>query len=65
MALITSKTIITSISLFHITIAYFLLTNPRTVEDQILVYILGEAMNLVRKPPTRAHRRNLFCDHIY
>ena len=47
MALISSKTILTSISLFHITLGYFFLTNPLTISDQALVYILGEAMGLV------------------
>ncbi|OAA76830.1 Increased loss of mitochondrial DNA protein 1 [Akanthomyces lecanii RCEF 1005] len=50
MALISGKTIITSISLFHLTMAYFMLFNPRTVDDQILVYILGRSMGL---PPAR------------
>ncbi|XWW94026.1 hypothetical protein V2A60_001968 [Cordyceps javanica] len=50
MALIAGKTIITSISLFHLTMAYFMLFNPRTVDDQILVYILGRSMGL---PPAR------------
>lgn len=48
MALIAGKTIITSISLFHLTMAYFMIFNPRTVDDQILVYILGRSMGLVR-----------------
>lgn len=47
MALITAKTIITSVSLFHITLAYFFLTNPSTINDQAIVYILGESMALV------------------
>ncbi|KAK5991771.1 hypothetical protein PT974_07805 [Cladobotryum mycophilum] len=46
MALISSKTIITSISLFHLTIAYFFLTNPKTIDDQGLVFVLGESMGL-------------------
>lgn len=50
MALINSKTIITSVSLFHLTIAYFLLTNPRTISDQAMVYVLGESMTM---PPAR------------
>jgi Increased loss of mitochondrial DNA protein 1 len=48
MALISSKTILTSLSLFHITLAFFFLTNPGTVADQALVYIIGEAMGMVR-----------------
>ncbi|CEJ93744.1 hypothetical protein VHEMI09314 [[Torrubiella] hemipterigena] len=50
MAFITANTLITSISLFHITIAYFLITNPRTISDQVFVYILGESMTM---PPVR------------
>jgi len=51
MALISAKTIITSISLFHITLAFFFLTNPGTIADQAVVYLLGEAMGLVRLSP--------------
>lgn len=47
MALISGKTIITSVSLFHITLGFFFLTNPGTIADQAVVYILGEAMGLV------------------
>ncbi|KAK4148895.1 increased loss of mitochondrial DNA protein 1 [Chaetomidium leptoderma] len=46
MALISAKTILTSICLFHITLAFFFLTNPGTVADQGMVFILGESMGL-------------------
>ncbi|KAJ0162794.1 hypothetical protein CTA2_4001 [Colletotrichum tanaceti] len=46
MALISAKTIITSLSLFHITLAYFFLTSPVTIADQALVYVLGESMGM-------------------
>ncbi|KAK1249341.1 hypothetical protein MKX07_002857 [Trichoderma sp. CBMAI-0711] len=46
MALISSTTIITSISLFHLTLAYFFLFRPKTVDDQALVFVLGESMNI-------------------
>lgn len=46
MALISAKTIITSISLFHLTLGFFFLTNPGTIADQAVVYLLGEAMGL-------------------
>ncbi|PTB66892.1 hypothetical protein BBK36DRAFT_1158844 [Trichoderma citrinoviride] len=46
MALISSTTIITSISLFHLTLAYFFLFRPKTIEDQALVFVLGESMNI-------------------
>jgi len=47
MALISARTIITSISLFHITLGFFFLTNPATIADQAIVYVLGEAMGMV------------------
>ncbi|KAK5659257.1 hypothetical protein OQA88_1349 [Cercophora sp. LCS_1] len=46
MALISAKTIITSICLFHLTLAFFFLTNPNTIADQAIVFILGESMGL-------------------
>ncbi|CAK7246013.1 MAG: hypothetical protein STHCBS139747_007634 [Sporothrix thermara] len=46
MALISSRTILTSLSLFHITLGFFFLTNPVSVADQALVYVLGEATGM-------------------
>jgi len=46
MALISAATIIRSISLFHITLAFFFLTSPATVADQSLVFVMGQAMRL-------------------
>ncbi|KND90089.1 hypothetical protein TOPH_05298 [Tolypocladium ophioglossoides CBS 100239] len=46
MPLIASKTIIVSISLFHMTLAFFFLTSPRTVSDKVLVYVMGESMGI-------------------
>jgi Increased loss of mitochondrial DNA protein 1 len=54
MALINGNTIIRSLSLFHITIGFFFLTSPKTVADQSLVFVLGEAMKLVRLPNRRS-----------
>ncbi|CAK7210674.1 hypothetical protein SBRCBS47491_000855 [Sporothrix bragantina] len=51
MALISSRTILTSLSLFHITLGFFFLTNPVSVADQALVYVLGEATGM---PHSRA-----------
>jgi hypothetical protein len=47
MALISTKTILTSLSLFHITLGFFFITNPGTIADQALVYVIGEAMGMV------------------
>lgn len=46
MALISSTTIITSVSLFHLTLAWFFLTSPSTIDDQTLVWTLGESMGM-------------------
>ncbi|SPN96575.1 uncharacterized protein DNG_00098 [Cephalotrichum gorgonifer] len=46
MALISARTIITSVSLFHLTLAFFFLTNPGTIADQAIVYVIGEAMGM-------------------
>ena len=58
MALISAKTIITSVSLFHITLGFFFLTNPGTIADQALVYVLGEAMGMVSLCPTSGLARS-------
>jgi hypothetical protein len=47
MALISAFTIIRAISLFHLTAAYFFLTNPRILTDQNIVFILGESIRVV------------------
>ncbi|KAI0536664.1 increased loss of mitochondrial DNA protein 1 [Xylaria digitata] len=46
MALISASTILTSLCLFHITLAYFFYTNPQTIADQAFVWVLGEAMGM-------------------
>jgi hypothetical protein len=48
MALISAFTVIRALSLLHITLAFYFLTNPRMIADQNLVYLLGEAMQLVQ-----------------
>ncbi|KAL1843437.1 hypothetical protein VTJ49DRAFT_1547 [Mycothermus thermophilus] len=51
MALISAKTILTSLCLFHLTLGFFFLTRPASVAEQPLVYVLGESMGL---PGSRA-----------
>lgn len=46
MALISARTIITSIALFHITLGFFFVTSPVTIADQDLVWVLGEATGM-------------------
>ncbi|KAI9739814.1 MAG: hypothetical protein M1834_006535 [Cirrosporium novae-zelandiae] len=50
MAIITSSAVIRSLSLFHISLAFFFLTSPSTVADQSLVFVFGEAMGLPPAP---------------
>ncbi|KAI0450480.1 increased loss of mitochondrial DNA protein 1 [Xylaria acuta] len=50
MALISASTILTSLCLFHVTLAYFFYTSPHTIADQALVWVLGEAMGM---PPAQ------------
>ncbi|OCL15316.1 hypothetical protein AOQ84DRAFT_329620 [Glonium stellatum] len=46
MAIVSAFTIIRCIALFHATLAFFFLTSPRTIADQNVVFLLGEAMKL-------------------
>ncbi|KAF7196056.1 Protein ilm1 [Pseudocercospora fuligena] len=46
MGIISVFTLIRTISLFHITAAYFFLTAPRILADQNVVFILGESMRI-------------------
>jgi hypothetical protein len=47
MAIVSAYTIIRSLALFHITLGVLFLKNPKLVADQNIVFILGEAMQLV------------------
>ncbi|EGP85681.1 unnamed protein product [Zymoseptoria tritici ST99CH_1A5] len=46
MGILSAFTLIRTVSLFHITAAYFLLTAPKILSDQNVVYMLGEAMRI-------------------
>ena len=50
MALISGATLIRSISLFHLTLAYYFLVNPQKLADQNLVFIFGESLGIVSIP---------------
>jgi len=51
MTIISSITLLRTISIFHLTTAYYLLTSPQKIADQNLVFILGAAMAIVRPFP--------------
>ncbi|KAI9744802.1 MAG: hypothetical protein M1818_001727 [Claussenomyces sp. TS43310] len=46
MALVSASNIIRSISVFHITLAFYFLTSPITITDHNLVFVMGQAMKL-------------------
>ncbi|KAM3414937.1 hypothetical protein BST61_g10077 [Cercospora zeina] len=46
MGLFSPYTLIRTVSLFHLTAAYFFLTAPRILADQNVVFILGESMRI-------------------
>ena len=48
MAILSTFSLIRGLAVFHLTVAYFLLTSPPLLVEQSLVLILGEAMHLVR-----------------
>jgi hypothetical protein len=60
MAVFSAFTIIRSISLFHLTLAYFFLVSPKTIADQNVVFLFGESMRLVCFPfPLPFHLHSL------
>ncbi|KAL9129908.1 MAG: hypothetical protein Q9217_001756 [Psora testacea] len=52
MAILTSSTLLRAISLFHLTISYYLLTAPSVLTNQNLVVILGAAMDIPLPSPS-------------
>ena len=57
MAVLSALVLIRLLSIFHLTLAFYLLTAPQLLADQNLVFILGESVHLVRPtPPTRLPR---------
>ena len=50
MAILSSATLIQAVSLFQLTLAYYLVKSPSTLTQQNLVIILGAAMDI--PPPT-------------
>lgn len=47
MAIFSAYTIIRALALFHLTLAVFLLRDPRKIAEQNIVFLMGEAMHLV------------------
>ena len=46
MAILSATTLLRTISLFHLTCAYYLLTSPAKLADHNLVFILGASMDI-------------------
>jgi hypothetical protein len=47
MAVLSALMLIRVFSLFHITLAFYILTDPHLIADQNIVILLGESMHLV------------------
>lgn len=54
MAILTPTLLLRTLSLFHLTCSYYLLTSPPTLSDHNLVYILSASMDLPPSPPSLA-----------
>src|SRR5580692_9362536 len=54
MAYLSALSLVRILSIFHITVAYFLLAAPSRLVEQHLVILLGEAMRLVPFLPSVA-----------
>ena len=52
MAILSSSNLLRAFSLFHLTLAYYLLTNPSALVQQNLVVVLGAAMDMPLPPPS-------------
>jgi hypothetical protein len=48
MGFLSPYTLIRTVSIFHLSAAYFFLASPRKLVDQNVVFMLGESMRLVR-----------------
>jgi hypothetical protein len=47
MGWLSPYTLIRTVSIFHLSAAYFFLASPRKLVDQNVVFMLGESMRLV------------------
>lgn len=50
MAIISAQSLLRTLSLFHLTLSYYLFTSPSTIASQNLVYVLGAAMDIPDPP---------------
>lgn len=50
MAILSAQSLLRTLSLFHLTLSYYLHTSPSTIAAQNLVYVLGAAMDIPDPP---------------
>ncbi|CAF9915727.1 hypothetical protein IMSHALPRED_002684 [Imshaugia aleurites] len=50
MAIVSAQSLLRTVSLFHLTLSYYLFTSPSTIASQNLVYVLGAAMEIPDPP---------------
>ncbi|KAM0802801.1 increased loss of mitochondrial DNA protein 1 [Usnea florida] len=52
MAIFSAQSLIRTVTLFHLTISYYLFTSPAIIASHSLVYVLGASMELPDPPPS-------------
>jgi hypothetical protein len=63
MGWLSPYTLIRTVSIFHLSAAYFFLASPRKLVDQNVVFMLGESMRLVRPYiPTASQKGNVLIN---
>lgn len=50
MAILSAQSLLRTLSIFHLTLSYYLFTSPSTIASQNLVYVLGAAMDIPDPP---------------
>lgn len=50
MALLSSKTLIQAHALFTFIVAVYLITSPSAITESDIIFIIGEAMQIVHQP---------------
>jgi hypothetical protein len=58
MGFLSPYTLIRTVSIFHLSAAYFFLASPRKLVDQNVVFMLGESMRLVRRQQDTTSKDN-------
>jgi hypothetical protein len=58
MAILSSKTLIQAHALFTVILAVYLITSPSAITESDIIFIIGEAMQIVRTPTKPTNSKN-------